>query len=950
MWAIGIIVGALVGAAAGNIASATFGAALGFVVGIVAGRDRKSRNARIAGLEASVAQLAAEVAALKGARHDSGEAAPAVMAVQSSAASATDVSSSPSLDCEPAWLHVPVENAASMTASSAPLPVRKGGTGVPRPEPARAMGSTADHVSAGISLPTSGPTRAARPAWINWLLGGNTFARIGILILFIGVCFLLKFAAERVIVPIELRFAGVALGGIVLLFIGWKLRVSRTGYAMILQGGGVGVLYITIFASLRLYSLLPPAAAFVMLFLIAALSSGLAVRQDAIALAVLGVIGGFLAPILTSSGSGNHVVLFSYYALLNASILGIAWFRAWRALNLIGFLFTFGVGIAWGVTRYRPELLVSTEPFLILAFVFYVAVAVLYAIRRPVALRGYVDSTLVFGTPLVVAGLQSGLVHELPFGMAISALAASALYLALAKLLYARGEVTLRLLVEAFLALGVLFGTLAIPLALDARWTSATWALEGAALVWIGVRQQRVGARIFGMLLQLASGASLVLGIETWSAASPAYLLPVLNRDCLGAIIVALSGLLTAWLLQRASFERKPWERGAVLVLFAWGLAWWLFAGWHEIDRWLPDALHQSALIGFLTLTALLFAGVESAAAWPLARVPSLALLPVLLLVVGSVLDRSRAVSTHLFADGGYVAWPLAVVVATVLLRRFDRTSAAPVSGVPLDLWHAGLLWLVTLLVASELAWAGTHVANDDGVWTVVPWGMVAAAALLIVTAAANSAQWPMDRHRVGYLIFGALPIAAALALWTLVSNVQGDGDPRPLPYLPLLNPLDIAQALALLALATWSSKLRRDGARLSGLLRPAVIGGVIAALAFVWINGIVLRSIHAWYDVAYTPHALWASRLVQVALSLMWSVLAFATMVIANRRHLRVAWVAGASLLAVVVAKLFVVDLSQVGAVERIVSFIGVGLFLLLIGFLAPVPPRRTDPTLEAT
>jgi uncharacterized membrane protein len=64
--------------------------------------------------------------------------------------------------------------------------------------------------------------------------------------------------------------------------------------------------------------------------------------------------------------------------------------------------------------------------------------------------------------------------------------------------------------------------------------------------------------------------------------------------------------------------------------------------------------------------------------------------------------------------------------------------------------------------------------------------------------------------------------------------------------------------------------------------------------------------------------------------------------MLIANRLKYRAAWIGGAALLAVVVVKLFVVDLSQVGGVERIVSFIGVGVLLLIIGYVAPVPPRR--------
>ncbi|MBL3921596.1 DUF2339 domain-containing protein, partial [Bacteroides thetaiotaomicron] len=86
----------------------------------------------------------------------------------------------------------------------------------------------------------------------------------------------------------------------------------------------------------------------------------------------MGSAGGFLAPVLLSTGQGNHVALFSYYALLNAGIFAIAWFKAWRPLNLLGFVFTFTIGSAWGVTAYRPALFASTEPFLILFFLMYV--------------------------------------------------------------------------------------------------------------------------------------------------------------------------------------------------------------------------------------------------------------------------------------------------------------------------------------------------------------------------------------------------------------------------------------------------------------------------------------------------------------------------------------------------------------------------------------------------
>ena len=79
-----------------------------------------------------------------------------------------------------------------------------------------------------------------------------------------------------------------------------------------------------------------------------------------------------------------------------------------------------------------------------------------------------------------------------------------------------------------------------------------------------------------------------------------------------------------------------------------------------------------------------------------------------------------------------------------------------------------------------------------------------------------------------------------------------------------------------------------------------------------------------------------------QASFSILWTLLAVTSMVLASRRALRSLWVVGAALMGAVVAKLFLVDLSGIGTVERIVSFIGVGLLMLVVGYLSPVPPRE--------
>ena len=77
-----------------------------------------------------------------------------------------------------------------------------------------------------------------------WLTGGNTIVRVGVLILFIGMAFLVKYAAENAMFPLELRLAAVGAGAIALLVIGWRLRLqpTRAGYALTLQGAGVAIL------------------------------------------------------------------------------------------------------------------------------------------------------------------------------------------------------------------------------------------------------------------------------------------------------------------------------------------------------------------------------------------------------------------------------------------------------------------------------------------------------------------------------------------------------------------------------------------------------------------------------------------------------------------------------------------------------------------------------------
>jgi uncharacterized membrane protein len=769
----------------------------------------------------------------------------------------------------------------------------------------------------------------------NYFTGGNLIVRIGVVILFFGVAFLLRYLAEHSHLSIEMRLSGVAAGAIVLLGLGWHWRTLRRGYGLALQGGGVGILYLTTFTAQRIYLVLEPALAFVLLAAIAVLSAALAVLQDSMAFAMLGVTGGYLAPVLAAKPHGDHVALFGYFAILNGFALIVAWFRSWRPLNLLAFVFTYGIGTAWGVLSYRPENFATTGPFVALFFLMFVAIAVLYALRRGADLRHYVDGTLVFGTPVVTIGLQAGLVRHIPYGLAYSALTLSAFYLLLAWTLFRRRRETLRLLVETFLALGVAFATLAIPFVLEGRWTAASWALEGAAIVWVGLRQDRRLAIASGLALQALAAVSYAAHATEGSAAGQEILF--LNAHYLAAILVSLGSLAIAAMLRRAGPPwLEQWRPTLGAALLAWGLLWWLGAG--HLDIWSHAAKYGPLAIevAYFGITALLATVLGTRLEWTSARFVA-TLLPLAL----ACFAAERAITrSHPLVSGGWWAWPLALAIAYFALRRTESFVPAWLRSAS----HALACWVLVWALTGESAWQVSRLVEESSTWSQALFGVVPAAALIVILKQASGTRWPMADRELNYVPLAGGGLTAYLVLWSLYADLMSDGAAAPLPYIPLLNPMDIAQALGLLALVTHSRSVTRYfGDALSDDWKRTLIGG-LAVLGFAWLNVVLLRTLHEYANVPYTLGGVAASTLAQTALTIFWTTLALVGMAWASRSARRLVWLGGATLLGVVILKLFLVDLSRTGTVLRIVSFLGVGILMLIIGYLSPIPPRRSE------
>ncbi|WP_315388909.1 DUF2339 domain-containing protein [uncultured Stenotrophomonas sp.] len=754
----------------------------------------------------------------------------------------------------------------------------------------------------------------------RWFTEGNVPVKIGMLVLLAGVAALLKYASDQgwLNAPIELRLAAIAAGALAGLVFGWVQRERRRMFALALQGGAIGILLLTIFAAFKRYELIQPGIAFAMSIALIAGMGVLAVVQNSRTLAVLGILAGFMAPIWLSTGSGNHVALFSYYAVLNAAILAIAWWRPWRALNLLGFAFTFGIGTAWGVLQYNADKFNSTEPFLLLFFAFYLLIPILYARRQPAEKRDLVDGSLVFGTPLIAFSLQAGMLHDDRLLLALCSVGLAALYAGLAWALIKRERYTALGQSHAVLAVG--FATLAVPLALSARATASVFALEGAALVWLGLRQSRLLPQIAGALLQLGAAFGFVVGADYWLHDATA----IANPTFMSGLLLALAGFASAFSYRRAGRDAPA------IVYYLWGLLWWLGTASHEISRFVAWDSRPDALLILVAVTGWIAA--ESQRRFP-ARALVLTTLAMLLCAFPLALWQAD-VHRQPFAGYGALAWAVFAVLGVrslwCLRGGQDRTAV-----VAQFVWW--LLW--PTVVSLTASWLADRFELAEG------WALAAMLLPWLVVTAISLQRWRWLSVPLGERFDAARPalqctLFAVLGLaW--VGFLFARGGASPLPWIPLLNPLELAQLAVLVLLARWLWRGQAPAA-LQAKRVP-----LLALAGFVALTSITLHAVHHWGGVPWSER-LWSSTLAQTSLTVVWSVLGVISWVWGSRRGQRALWLVGAVLMGVVLAKLVLIDRQHLGNLLGIASFIAYGLLCTVVGYLAPAPPRAPDATVE--
>jgi uncharacterized membrane protein len=377
----------------------------------------------------------------------------------------------------------------------------------------------------------------------------------GVITVIFSVGFFLKYAYDNEWIGPLGRVVIASIGGLVALAVGEITR--RRGYGIVAKGVtalGFAILYAAVFSARAYYELIDTTPAFALAILVTAAAMLYAVSLNEIVVAFLSLLGGFLTPVLVSTGENRPIALFTYTLILGVGAMLCAFYRKWRAVNVLAFVGTFVLYTGWFEKFYRPVMKTAegAPEQIVIALVWlgvflgvYLVLPLLYELVKKVKAKKE-DVILVLANAAVVFYyLWMILFAEYRQGLAFCALGLCVAHLAMMSAVAKRcaEDLDLRL---ALLAIGLFFLTIAIPLYLKMYAIAMAWAVEGVILAVIGLRYRSIWTQIGAAVALLLGFAQLLHRLPMHTAAFT----PVFNK-AFGTWCFVAGALLVCYIIYR---------------------------------------------------------------------------------------------------------------------------------------------------------------------------------------------------------------------------------------------------------------------------------------------------------------------------------------------------------------------------------------------------------------
>ncbi len=411
-------------------------------------------------------------------------------------------------------------------------------------------------------------------------IGENLVSKIGIAILVLAIGYFVKYAIDNEWIGTIGRVGiGVACGGI-LIALAHRLRNGYHAFSSVLAGGGLAVLYFTITLAFQQYQLFSQTVAFIIMIVITVFAVLLALLYDRQELAVIALTGGFAAPFLVSTGSGNYVTLFIYLIVLNTGLLIIAYRKAWRVLNTTAFVFTVVLFASWlyslpytvPAITYRNAFLFAT-----LFYLLFLVINIANNIKENKQFLAFDFSILLANTGLFfTAGLYClhGMKANEYNGLFSAAM--GVFNLGLSYFLFRKQSLDKNVL---YLLIGITltFVSLTAPLQLQGHFITLFWASEAVLLAWLFIKSKIKIIQYAALIIYVCMLVSLlgdwinVYRLISFYTNTQTALPVILNRGFITSFYAAVASYLLYVLLRKNEsqllFVKAPFFRIAALII-----------------------------------------------------------------------------------------------------------------------------------------------------------------------------------------------------------------------------------------------------------------------------------------------------------------------------------------------------------------------------------------------
>jgi uncharacterized membrane protein len=402
----------------------------------------------------------------------------------------------------------------------------------------------------------AGPSFWERNPDLEKFIGENLINKIGIAILVLGIGFFVKFAIDQNWINEIGRVAiGIVCGGI-LVGVAHKLRKTFNAFSSVLVGGGLAIFYFTIAIAFQDYHIFSQTVAFILMVVITAFAILLSIAYNRQELAVLSIVGGFISPIMLSTGSGNYITLFSYVLILNVGMIVLAYFKSWNIVNIVSYVFTMLLYGAWLSTKvlYTGDANPPYAGALIFATIFYAVFFVMNIINNLKAKNKFVASEIMILVSNTFAYFSAGILilKNIDGGLYQGLFTAliGIFNFIFAYTLYKSKKADMNLI---YLLIGMVltFVSLAAPVQLEGNYITLFWATEAVLLLWLS---QKSGIQLIKVSALIVMALMLISLVMDWVKVYEYASLDVnilLNKAFVTGVLAIASVGLTIVLLKK---------------------------------------------------------------------------------------------------------------------------------------------------------------------------------------------------------------------------------------------------------------------------------------------------------------------------------------------------------------------------------------------------------------